>query len=198
MKKAFSLVEISFVLFVLAAVLFAVVPFSLSNVKQARFISEWKNYMEQISYSFETLEEYKRENDLDETASVKRRMHYLDAELLTDKSYLNQYRYKMMNGNFYKKMNINKFDEIYMTPDGNLMGVEYSIGSSPYATVWTDLNGKKKPNIVGNDIFIFEIYKNSIVPYGKGVKFESMRSDCSKSGTGMFCSQYYILGGDLK
>ena len=55
MKKAFSLVEIGLVLIIFTAVFFIVVPFSVSNVKQAKFISEWKSYMEQVSYSFETL-----------------------------------------------------------------------------------------------------------------------------------------------
>ena len=30
------------------------------------------------------------------------------------------------------------------------------------------------------------------------MKIESIKNDCSKTGTGMACSQYYILGGDLK
>ena len=202
MKKAFSLVEICFVLFIIAAVFFAVVPFSVSNIKQARFISEWKGYMEQVSYSFETLIEYKKYNNIDEKESVKRLFHYLDAKPVYDDGKYKNYRLKMMNGKFYQKLNIKKYDEIYTDIKGRLIGVEYSKSectkNQPCTTVWIDLNSKKKPNIVGKDIFIYEIYEDSVSPYGKGIKVETMKKDCSKKGTGMSCSQFYILGGDLK
>ena len=202
MKKAFSLVEICFVLFIIAAVFFAVVPFSVSNIKLARFISEWKGYMEQVSYSFETLTEYKKYNNIDEKESVKRLFHYLDAKPVYDEGKYKNYRFKMMNGKFYQKLNIKKYDEVYTDIKGRLIGVEYSKSectkTRPCTTVWVDLNSKKKPNIVGKDIFIYEIYEDSVSPYGKGIKVETMKKDCSKKGTGMTCSQFYILGGDLK
>ena len=198
MKKAFSLVEIVLVLVILTAIFFVVVPFSVSNVKQAKYISEWKSYMEQVYYSFEILTEYKKTNFLNEKASEERLLHYLDAKPLMDKGKVKNYKYKMMNGNFYQKMNIEKFDEIYEDANGRLIGIEHSPKNSPYAIVWTDLNGAKKPNIVGKDIFVYEIYKTYVSPYGKGLKMESVKLDCSKAGTGRSCSQYYLLGGDLK
>ena len=202
MKKAFSLVEICFVLFIIAAVFFAVVPFSVSNIKQARFISEWKSYMEQVSYSFETLIEYKKYNNIDEKESAKRLFHYLDAKLVNDKEKYSNYKFKMMNGKFYQKINIKKFDEIYTDIRGRLFGVEYEKSecskTQPCTTVWIDLNGEKGPNIVGKDILVYEIYKDSVSPYGKGIKVETMKNDCSKIGTGITCSQFYLLGGDLK
>ena len=198
MKKAFSLVEISIVLFMLTAVLFAVVPFSISNIKQAKLTAEWKSYMEQVSYSFETLDEYKKINNLDKKSSIERLMHYLDAKPLIDKNELRNYKYKMLNGNFYQKMNLDKFDDIYIDVDKKLIGVEYSSDNKKIATIWTDLNGVKKPNIVGKDIFIYEIGNNFVSPYGKELKIEAVKSDCSRYGTGMTCSQFYIIGGDLK
>ena len=63
-KRAFSLVEIIIVLFIMAAVFFAIVPFSVSNIKQAKFIAVWKDYMKQVDYSYETLTEYQKENPL--------------------------------------------------------------------------------------------------------------------------------------
>ena len=70
MKKAFSLVEIGFVLFILASVFFIVTPLSVSNIKQAKFIADWKGYMEQVSYSYETLIEYKKANNLDDYEQI--------------------------------------------------------------------------------------------------------------------------------
>ena len=203
MKKAFSLVEIGFVLFIITAIFFVAVPLSISNLKQARFIADWKDYVDQVQYSFETLTEYKKTKNLDTKASVQRLIKYLDGKL-TDKNDYKFYKYKMMNGRIYQLINLNKFDEVYVDPQNRLIGVEYGEDSCresekvPCATVWTDLNGTKKPNIVGKDIFVYEVYDNNIEPYGNGINFESLKNDCSKFGTGMSCSKFYLLGGDLK
>lgn len=199
MKRAFSLVEIIFVLFVLATVFFTVIPLSLSNVKQAKFISDWKNYMEQVIYSYETLSEYKKNYNIDEKASIKRLLHYLDAKpaKLSDKNIKN-YKYRMLNSRFYKKNNIDSSTKVYSDINGHLMWVEYTNKAFPIAMVWVDLNGYKNPNIVGKDIFVYEIYKDSVSPYGKNLNMKSIKADCSRLGTGMACSQFFILGGNLK
>ena len=44
--------------------------------------------------------------------NIKRLMHYLDAKPVIEKDKLKNYKYKMMNGNFYQKMNIEKFNEL--------------------------------------------------------------------------------------
>ena len=202
MKKAFSLVEIGFVLFIITAVFFTVIPLSVSNVKQARFIADWKDYIDQVKYSFETLVEYKKNRNISTEESVQRLISYLDGKK-TDKKNLKSYKYKMMNGQIYNKMNLNKFDEVYIDVDKRIIGVEYGDFcrkdiNVPCATVWTDINGKTKPNTVGKDIFIYEIYSGRIEPYGNGINFQSLKLDCSKTGTGMSCSKFYLLGGDLK
>lgn len=202
MKKAFSLVEISIVLVIIAAIFFTVLPISVSNIKQAHFITEWKDYIEQVKYSFETLIEYKKINKLNAKESVRRLITYMDGKPNTNS--LKNYKYKMMNGKFYQNMNLEKFDEIYVDTKNRLIGVEYGelnckkLPDSPCATVWIDLNGVKKPNIVGKDIFVYEIYSKGIEPYGQGINLKSLKADCSKSGTGMSCSRFYLLGGDLK
>ena len=208
MKKAFSLVEIGIMLLVVTSVFFAVVPFSVSNIKQAKFIADWKEYTNQVQYSFETLKEYKKNHAIDNKASVKRLMEYLDGRNISSNSKeVKNYRYKMMNGKFYQKMNIKKFDEVYIDERNRLIGIEYNKSENgkvfcsektPCATVWVDINGKTRPNTVGNDIFIFEIYPNSAEAFGKGISFESLKKDCSHDGTGMFCSKFYLLGGDLQ
>ena len=200
MKKAFSLVEIGFVLFVLMAVFFTVIPFSVSNIKQVKNITEWKDYIAQAEYSFETLLEFKKTSKLNTKESIAKFMKYIDAKnVSSNDKRIKHYKYKMMNGKFYQKMNISNFDETYIDIYGKIIGVKYGEGCdtiTPCATIWVDLNGKKKPNIVGYDIFIYEMYKNSISPYGKGLDYETLKKDCSKKGTGMLCSQFYLIGGD--
>ena len=204
MKKysAFSLIEIGIVLFIITAVFFIIVPLSVSNVKQAKFIAAWKDYNSQAAYSFETLTEYKKYHNINDKDSVKRLIEYLDGrEIPKDSKEIKHYRYKMMNGKFYEKLNVKNFDEIYQDNRNRLLGVKYNNSNSPNdalkATVWIDLNGRKKPNIVGKDILILEIYSDGVEPYGKGVKVSVMKKDCSCMGTGMLCSKYYLMGGDL-
>lgn len=203
-QNAFSLVEIIIMIFVVTAVFFAVVPFSVSNIKQARLIADWKDYISQVEYSFETLQEYKKFHTIGEIESIDKLMDYLDAKVIdSNNPMVKKYRYKMLNGHFYENINISKFDKIYIDADEKLMGIEYNINGQrclkekPCATVWVDLNGQIKPNIVGNDIFIYEIYKDSVAPYGKDISFRTLKKDCSRGGTGMFCSRFYLLGGDM-
>lgn len=206
-KKAFSLVEIVILFFVITAVFLAVVPLSVSNIKQAKFISEWKNYMNQVEYSYETLKEYKKEHPLNHKESVNRLMKYMDGrDIHADSKEIKNYRYKMMNGNFYQKMNIKKFDKVYLDERKRIIGVEYEKtdnenrcnNKTPCATVWVDINGKKKPNIVGKDIYVYELYVDKAEPYGMGMDISDLKYDCSHRGTGMSCSAFYILGGDLQ
>ena len=201
-KKAFSLVEIGLVFFVITAVFFAVIPFSVSNVKQAKLIAEWKNYEKQVQYSFETLNEYKKNNSLDIKGSVDRLLSYMDAKPMSTEM-IKDYKYKMMNGHIFQKMNFQNFDKFYVDVDKRYIGVQYENGvcksaKIPCATVWVDVNGSKSPNIVGKDIFVYEIYPDKIEAFGSGMDFYSMQSDCSKTGTGMSCSKFYLVGGDLK
>ena len=201
-RRAFSLVEIGIMIFVVAAVFFAVVPFSVSNIKQAKYIAAWKNYLNQVNYSYEVLMEYQKENPLDKKNAFNRLMKYLDAKKISNsEKEVKIYHYKMMNGKFFQKIKLEDFDEIYKDINGRLIGVEYKKlckNNQQYITVWVDLNGKEKPNIVGNDIFIYEILEDKIQVYGEGVDFNQLKKDCSFTGSGKFCSKYFLIGGDLR
>ena len=200
--KAFSLIEIIIIFFVLSAVFFAVVPFSISNIKQAKYIAAWKDYMAQAEYSYEILSEYQKDNPLDKKEALKKFMQYLDAkEISKDDAVVKKYRYKMMNGKFYQNIHLKDFDEIYKDINGRLIAAEYKKdcgNNSECITVWVDINGNSKPNIVGKDIFVYEIFKKSIQTYGNGIEFSKLKQDCSITGSGMYCSKFYLIGGDLR
>lgn len=63
-------------------------------------------------------------------------------------------------------------------------GVNNSCG-----VIFTDTNGKNQPNIVGKDIFAFEITPFSIQPV--------ITNDCSKNNTGWGCSGYILKYGNM-
>ena len=60
-----------------------------------------------------------------------------------------------------------------------------------------DVNGKNSPNIWGKDVFAFELYNNKFEPFGKSYPVNKQKQDCLKHGTGMSCSNYYLIGGNF-
>ena len=56
-------------------------------------------------------------------------------------------------------------------------------------------NGKSSPNIWGKDVFGMNIYKDKLEPFGAAASNDEVEFDCSRQGTGMYCSSYYINNG---
>ena len=63
--------------------------------------------------------------------------------------------------------------------------------------MFVDINGKKKPNKIGEDIFFISIYKDKIAPFGSTRKHAELKKNCSPLGSGMYCSEYYLRSGSL-
>ena len=55
--------------------------------------------------------------------------------------------------------------------------------------IWFDVNGKAKPNIIGQDTFVFVILKDKITPQNI--------NDCKLGQTGWGCSKYILLNGNM-
>ena len=60
-----------------------------------------------------------------------------------------------------------------------------------------DVNGSQGPNIWGKDIFGLNIYTDRFEPFGKSSSVSEQKQDCSKNGTGLSCSNYYLIGGSF-
>ena len=60
-----------------------------------------------------------------------------------------------------------------------------------------DINGVDKPNRIGQDIFFLSVYKNHVTALGKGKNHARLKTDCSPIGRGVYCSEYYLLGGSF-
>ena len=57
--------------------------------------------------------------------------------------------------------------------------------------LYFDINGKKAPNTIGKDLFIFYFQKNRIVQYNLNA------SDCNKNLSGWACSGYILTNGNM-
>lgn len=74
----------------------------------------------------------------------------------------------------------------------------HSDGHSPIATVLLDINGKNDPNILGLDIFEFEIFEDGkVLPMGHDETDEVIASECSSTGPGMYCGMRILNEGAI-
>ena len=76
--------------------------------------------------------------------------------------------------------------------DGNLISQTAKYSSSQ--TVNVDLNGIKPPNIIGKDVFVFQVFfdKNIVRPFGYGKTQAEINSDCSFNGSGAYLAAKII------
>ena len=113
---------------------------------------------------------------------------------------LNKYSYRKLNGALITKDSQFYFDKFIIDKDGTILSVrknEHQIISEvqPLFFMFVDINGVKKPNRIGRDIFFVNIYRNNISALGNGRLKSKLKSNCSPIGTGLYCSEYYLLGG---
>ena len=47
------------------------------------------------------------------------------------------------------------------------------------------------------DLIGLNIYDDRFEPFGKHKSLNEQKQDCSKNGTGLFCSNYYLIGGNF-
>lgn len=76
---------------------------------------------------------------------------------------------------------------------------EYSPQSYRYfcGQVRVDINGKKGPNTIGRDVFLFDITRDGIYPTGITQSDSEINSNCSKTGNGNFCTVKVLKEGSI-
>ena len=113
------------------------------------------------------------------------------------KSEVEQYKITYMNGGFPE--GIYKFPDLKLTYSNAV--VAYNLYDSPKGDVigvlMYDVNGSVGPNVWGKDIYGLNIYKDRFEPFCKHDSVAMQKRDCSRSGTGLCCSNYYLIGGNL-
>ena len=97
------------------------------------------------------------------------------------------------------------FSEIYTTDSNATLAfkwydspkIEQHTNKLILGILMYDVNGKIGPNVWGKDIFGMNIYKDKLEPFGTSVSNDEVEFDCSRQGTGMYCSTYYLNGGSF-
>jgi hypothetical protein len=111
-----------------------------------------------------------------------------------------KYKIKYMNGDMPDELYT--FEEIYNTDNGATIAFKWFNNNSfngedkKYGMIMYDVNGKHGPNVWGKDVFGLDVYINKVEPFGKNVDPVTVEADCSRQGTGVFASFYYLNGGN--
>lgn len=59
-----------------------------------------------------------------------------------------------------------------------------------------DVNGPKKPNVVGKDVFYYGLYlSGAVLPYGANESQDFVNENCTKGSTGTTCAAKIVNGG---
>lgn len=191
MKKGFTIVEVSILFVIFLIVAFLVAPLSLDDTMQAKNTSRWRSVQQDFSNIFYSINTQKEDSSVlfsDELESI------LDNEI---KESIEPYKITFLNGTYpnntyrFKDFKLTYSNAVVATklfefPQSNLQGI-----------LMYDVNGKKGPNVWGKDVFGLNIYNDKFEPFGKNESVSSQKQDCSKNGTGLFCSNYYLIGGSF-
>ena len=95
----------------------------------------------------------------------------------------NTYRFKNFQTTFSNAtLAVKMFDE----PNGALLGM-----------LMYDVKGTTGPNVWGKDVFGLNIYKDKFEPFCKNDTISTQKQDCSKNGSGLCCSNYFLIGGSF-
>ncbi len=205
---SFSLFNIVSVFLIVLILILIVLPFNLINLEQAQRIAKWKSEYEQLNYCFSlvNLHEGSIIPKPEETGVI------LSSEYIFEriKPYFNlienpginfsKYTYRKMNGNALNKTNQFYFNKFFVKKDGVILSIkqneqEIKNEEQPLFYMFVDVNGIEKPNRIGQDIFIINIYRNNITAMGNSKTYAKLKYNCSPIGNGLYCSEYYLLGG---
>ena len=191
MKKGFTIVEVSILFVIFLIVAFLVAPLSLDDTVQAKNTSRWRSVQQDFTNIFYSVSTKKEETSSPFKVALET---IIDNEI---KEEISPYKITFKNGTYpsntyrFKNFNLTYSNavisiKLFDTPQNDLLGF-----------IMYDVNGKKGPNTWGKDVFGLNIYENKFEPFGKNESISEQKKDCSHNGSGLYCSNYYLIGGNF-
>lgn len=205
---SFSFYNIVSIFSIILLIVLLVLPFNLINLEQAERIAKWKTDYENLNYCF-SLVNLHEGNIIPQAEEIGK---IITDEYILDRisPYLNlngntlvklkNYKYKTINGKNISKNNQFYFNKFISMKNGLLLSLKQNTNSTknrnePLYYLFVDINGIEKPNRIGQDIFFINIYKEHINALGYGEEYIKLKLNCSPISNGLYCSEYYLLGG---
>ena len=209
-KKYHLKTEYAILILAIVGIILLLMPISIENTRQANFISKWNEKYNRVEYMFSVMNAHITEDMLKSMKNAKDPSEREQILLMIIKPYLRIntvnrpnrfYKPRYKNGSKIFKGQDYYFDEFYFSASNSVIGIKDTKTKNvndPFFIMMFDINGTMLPNRWGKDIFGINIYDGGKVePFGFDKNMEELKSDCSKSGTGVMCSYYYKIGGDF-
>lgn len=200
--------EFSVILFVILGIILLVMPISIGNASQAYNISKWNEKFNKVEYMFSVMNAHVTDDMLVSMKKAKTPQEREKILLMIIKPYLRintessvtkRYKPRFIKGAFINKNNPYYFNEFYYAENNSIVGIkEYNTvkETDPLFIMMFDVNGLLPPNRWGKDIFGINIYdEGKISAFGYEKSMADLKEDCSKKGSGVYCSYYYTIGG---
>ncbi len=190
-KSGFTIVEVSILFVIFLIVAFLVAPLSLDDTMQAKNASRWRNVQSDflnIFYSINTQKDDENYNFVQTFNSV------MNGEIKSD---MESYKITYLNGTYPSgEYRFTDFKQTYSNAT-----VSYRLYDAPQTgalgVLMYDVNGQVGPNVWGKDVFGYNIYPDRFEPFCKNDSIASQKQDCSKTGSGLCCSNYFLIGGSF-
>ncbi len=192
MKKGFTIIEVSILLVIFLIVAFLVVPLSLDDTKQANNTSRWRGVQSEFENVFYSLNTQKNSDDFDFKQAF---MSVMLGEIKGD---VKPYKITFLNGTFPNSTY--RFSDYKSTYANSVLSVKFFDAPQDdiLGLLMYDVNGTSGPNVWGKDVFGFNIYSDRFEPFCKSEPVNVQKQECSKDGTGLCCSNYYLIGGSFE
>lgn len=195
-RNASVFVESLIVFIIILSCIFIAIPFYIKSNKQEKYIVEWGNEYSNIKYVYDVLVAQNDNTFLSSDFQTKI-LTYLRANNPVKK---NLYRQNFMNRKAGNKLY--SFDNFMLTDKGEVFSFKWvnpnCVDNQICAIMSIDVNGLKQPNKWGIDVFGVNFYSDKVEPMGKKLNIREIRKDCSKLGSGVYCSTYYLIGGMIE
>ena len=191
MKKGFTIIEVSILFVIFLIVAFLVAPLSLDDTMQAKNISKWRTVQQEFVNVFYSINTHKDETS---TPFLEAFKTVFENQIKGD---ISPYRITFKNGTY--PSSIYRFSDYKLTHSNAVVAIKFleKQENDLLGLLMYDVNGKIGPNVWGKDVFGFNIYNTHFEPVGKDRVLQEQKLDCSKNGTGLFCSNYYLIGGNF-
>jgi len=206
--KAFSMFELTIVAFLFATTIVICIPMITNDTQEAKIVSSWKKNFAELQSNFEVFNVTDKDNiekicELNEKNKDEKIFKilspYLNVDITKQISSLNSYNYKFKNGVQIPSQSTLFTKRFAYQENNNIVGFKWLNCNCSYtvpcAMAIFDMNGKKSPNRLGDDIFGMYIYKNKVEAFGADFSAEDIEKNCKSYSTGMSCSEYYLRGG---
>lgn len=206
--KAFSMLELTIVAFLLATTIVLCIPTISNNTQKAKIISSWKKNYAELQSNFEvfnisdkeTINKICQENSTEKNEEIFKTISpYLNVDLNKKNKNLKTYNYKFKNGAQISMQSTMFTKQFAYQENGNIVGFKWldcaCSETTPCAMAIFDMNGTKTPNRLGEDVFGLYLYINKIEAFGADFSTEDIELNCQGKSNGISCSEYYLRGG---